>query len=196
MFIIVELTWISVELTIVYIKYIIIYGLFLRNCCTHMLYGPEWTSTHPVHPMWMDGALIGLSLFYPCAIPGWLFFLCPFSALFLVFLCNFIFSQPLTQFLFFKFFLKKIYSFWNFFHPPDLLTYLFQLKVDSSPIYLLTYKFKMCYPHPHSTTHPQSIYLSTNTLSRYLPIPNYMATPTYLVGTLTNSQQLKMMRKN
>ncbi len=49
-------------------------------------------------PTWMDGALIEDSLFYPCAIPGSLFLVCPdLSFLF----WNFIFSSPPpTQFLF------------------------------------------------------------------------------------------------
>jgi hypothetical protein len=37
--------------------------------------------------------------------------------------------------------------------PTDLLTYIFKLKSRFFPIYLLTYKFKMCYSHPHPPTH-------------------------------------------
>jgi hypothetical protein len=44
--------------------------------------------------------------------------------------------------------------------------------------------------------HPRSIYIPTfpstflpiNTLSRYLPNPTYMATPTYTVATLIDTQ--------
>jgi hypothetical protein len=62
-------------------------------------------------------------------------------------------------------------------------------------MYLLTYKFKMCYFYPHSPTHPPSIFLPINTLGRYLPNPTYMATPTYLVDTPIDPQQSKTMRK-
>jgi cytochrome c2 len=51
---------------------------------------------------------------------------------------------------------------------------------------LLTYKFKMCYSHPHPSTHPSTV-LPTNTLSRYLPNPTYMVTPTYMVATSIGS---------
>jgi hypothetical protein len=63
-----------------------------------------------------------------------------------------------------------------------------------SPTNLLAYKVKMCYSHPHPPTCP-SIVLPTNTLSRYLPNPTYMATPTYMVAIPIDPQQSTMMRK-
>ncbi len=53
----------------------------------------------------MDGAQIGFSFLSLCH-PRFTFFLCPFSALISVFFCNFIFSLPPTQFLFFFWLLK------------------------------------------------------------------------------------------
>jgi hypothetical protein len=149
-------------------------------------------------PTWMDGALIGWFSFLSLCHPRSTFFLCPFSALISVFFCNFIFSPPPpTQFLFF-------FGFWNFSCPPthypplspsNLLAYIFKLKVDSSPIFLLTCKLKMCYSHPHPPTHP-TIDLPTNTLSRYLlPNPTYMAAPTYMVAIAIDPQWLTTMRK-
>ncbi len=44
----------------------------------------------------------------------------------------------------------------------------------------------MCYFHPH---------LPTNTLSRYLSNPTYMATPTYMVATPIDPQQLTTIKK-
>jgi len=61
-------------------------------------------------------------------------------------------------------------------------------------MYLLTYKLKMCYSHPHPPTHPSTI-LPTNTLRKYLPNPTYMSTPNYMVVTTIDPQQLTMMRK-
>jgi hypothetical protein len=73
------------------------------------------------------------------------------------------------------------------FPPTDLLPPL-------SPTDLLTYQVKMCYSHPRPPTCP-SIVLPTNTLSRYLPNPTYMATPTYMVAIPIDPQQSTMMRK-
>jgi hypothetical protein len=67
--------------------------------------------------------------------------------------------------------------------PTNLLTYIIKLKANSPPIYLLTYKFKMCYFHPHPPTQPPSIYLPTNILGRYLPNPTlhgYTYLPSWL----------------
>jgi hypothetical protein len=62
------------------------------------------------------------------------------------------------------------------------------------PVYLLTYKFKMCYFHPHPPTHPTTN-LHTNTLNILLPNPTYMATPTYMVAIAIHPQWLTTMRK-
>jgi hypothetical protein len=65
-------------------------------------------------------------------------------------------------------------------------------------IYLLTYKFKMHYCHPHPPSHPPSIFLPTNILGRYLPNPTYMVTPTYMPGWHSNRppNSWKQSRKN
>jgi hypothetical protein len=62
------------------------------------------------------------------------------------------------------------------------------------PIYLLTYKFKMWYSHPHPPT-CLTTDLPINILSRYLPNPTYMATPTYTVPTAIDPQWSTTMRK-
>jgi hypothetical protein len=106
-------------------------------------------------------------------------------------------------------FLKKI---WNFSHPPtyypplspfDLFTYIFKLKVNSSPSTYSPINLKCVtlisthLPTPPSMYLPTcpSNFLPTNTLSRYLPNPTYMVTPTYMVATLMDPQWLTMMRK-
>jgi hypothetical protein len=114
------------------------------------------------------------ALFSPCPLPSF------FSLDHCFFFWNFIFSLPPTQFLFFFLPLKL-------FPPTDLLPPL-------SPTDLLTYTVKMCYSHPHPPNRP-SIVLPTNTLSRYLPKPAYMATPTYMVAIPIDLQQSTMMRK-
>jgi hypothetical protein len=83
------------------------------------------------------------------------------------------------------------FSFKTFFaHPPstpptplfDLLVYIFKLKVDSSP-------------STYSPIHLKCVIListhlpPTNTLSKYLPNPIYMARPTYMVATPIKPQQ-------
>jgi hypothetical protein len=89
-------------------------------------------------PTWMDGALIGFSFLSMCH-PRLTFFVCPFqpwSALISVFFfweLYFLLTPHPVSFFF---------CFWNFFHQPtyypalsptDLFTYIFKLKVDSSP---------------------------------------------------------------
>jgi len=61
-------------------------------------------------------------------------------------------------------------------------------------MYLLIYKLKMCYSHPHPPTHLSTI-LPTNTLSKYLPNPTYMTTPNYMVVIAIYPQQSTTMRK-
>ncbi len=163
--------------------------------------GPEWSTTHQCTNV--DGWCTDRILF-SIPVPPHVDFFClpflspdqPWSALISVFICNFFFSPHCTGFLFFFFF-------WNFSHPPTyypplapthLLTYIFELRVDSSPIYLVTYKFKMCYSHPHPSTHPTTN-LPTNTLSRYLPNPTYITTPIYMVATTIDPKQSTTMRK-
>jgi hypothetical protein len=92
--------------------------------------------------------------------------------------------------------------FLNFSHPPITPTaphrpthLCIKIKNRVFPIYLLTYKFKICYSHSHPHTHPVSIFLPTNTLGRYLPNPSYMVTPIYLVETPIDPQRSKTMRK-
>jgi hypothetical protein len=60
--------------------------------------------------------------------------------------------------------------------PTNLFTYIFELKVNFSPIYLLTYKFKMCYSHPR----PPAC-LTTN-----LPTKPHLHGYTYLHGCHCN----------
>ncbi len=98
------------------------------------------------------------------------------------FFWNFIFSQPPTQFLFSVLLLKLF-----------LPTHLLPPTVPHRPtpqyiwitsrlflIYLLTYKFKMCYSHPHPPTRPSTV-LPTNTLSRcYQTPPTWLHLPTWL----------------
>jgi hypothetical protein len=87
--------------------------------------------------------------------------------------------------------------FWNFPPPtiPHQPTHLYiWIKSWLFPIYLLAYKFKMCYFHPHPPTRP-TMDLPTNTLNRYLPNPGYMATPTYMVATPIDPQWLTTMKK-
>jgi hypothetical protein len=78
---------------------------------------------------------------------------------------------------------------------PYWLTHLYiWIKSRLFPIYLLTYKFKMWYNHPHPPTR-HNIDLPTNTLHRYPLNPTYMATPTYMVAIVINPQQSIMMKK-
>jgi hypothetical protein len=85
--------------------------------------------------------------------------------------------------------------------PTNPLTYIFKLKGRLFPIYLPTYKLKMCYSHPHPPTHPPSIYLPIYILGRYLQNATYMVTPTYHPGWHSNRpspidpQRLKTMKK-
>jgi len=65
------------------------------------------------------------------------------------------------------------------------------MKSKFFPIYLLTYEFKMCYFDSHPPSHPPSICIPTNTLSRYLQNPTYMATPTDLISTLIDPLMVK-----
>jgi len=161
--------------------------------------------------MWMDGALIGF-FFHPCAILSWLFFFALSQlALISIFFCNFIFSPPLSQFFLELYFFPHPHPILFYFitfetfptHPPiapttipsDLFTYIFKLKVDSSPFTYSPINFK-CFTF--ISTHlpnPLSIYLPTNTLSRYVPNPTYMVTPTYMVATPIDPQWLTTMRK-
>jgi hypothetical protein len=85
-------------------------------------------------PTWMDGALIGFSFLSLCHHPRLTFFFAlsqPWSALISVFSCNFIFSRPRTQFFFF--WVLKLFPPTHLQPASDLLTYIFELKVDSSP---------------------------------------------------------------
>jgi len=52
----------------------------------------------------------------------------------------------------------------------------------------------MYYFHPHPPTHPTTN-LPTNTLSKYLSNPTYMATTTYMVATIIDPQQSTTMKK-
>jgi hypothetical protein len=151
---------------------------------------PEWTSTHQctnvdgwctdripfsipvpsqVHFFCLPFLSPDLSFFWNFifSLPPSQFFLFPLSQRSVFFLGNFIFSPPPTQFLFFS-------CFWNFSRPPTYPT------PPPPSIYL---------PTCHST------FLPINTLNRYLPNPTYMATPTYIVATPIELQQLTMMRK-
>ncbi len=158
----------------------------------------------------MDGALIGFSFLSLCH-PKSIFFVCLFSALILVFFfLQLYFSLPPTYFFSLCFFFggNFIFSppapiFFSFFetfpsHPPTTPrqpTHLYiWIKNRLFPIYLLTYKFKMCYFHPHPPNHPTTN-LHTNTLNRFLPNPTYMATPTYMVAIAIHPQWSPTMRK-
>jgi hypothetical protein len=84
--------------------------------------------------------------------------------------CNFIFSPPLTRFLFFSLLLKLFSpTYYPQLSPIDLLTYIFKLKEDSSPstyspinfkcvtfipTHLLTYIFKLKEDFSPSTYSP------------------------------------------
>jgi len=143
---------------------------------------PEWTSTHQC-TKWMDGALdrILFSIPVPSQVDFFLFALSqPLISVF--FFWNFIFSQPPTQFLFFVLLLKLFLPT----HPlpptvphrptPQYIWITSRLFL----IYLLTYKFKMCYSHPHPPTRPSTV-LPTNTLSRcYQTPPTWLHLPTWL----------------
>ncbi len=117
-----------------------------------------WVLVHP------------LSLYHPRLT----FFPLPFLSPDLSFYRNFIFSPPLSQ------------------YPPPppqcpLLTYIFKLKVDSSPSTYSPINLKWLLsssPIYLSTYLP--FYFLINSLSRYLPNPTYMATPTYLIVTPIN----------
>jgi hypothetical protein len=104
----------------------------------------------------MDGALIRFSFLSLCH-PGFTFFL--FAPI----------SPDLSLFL-------ELY-----FLPARHPVFFFFLAFETFLTHLLTYKFKMCYSHPHPPTCP-SIILPTNALSKYLPNLTYMATPTYMVA--------------
>jgi hypothetical protein len=145
---------------------------------------------NPIHaPSIHIGALVGASstsfLLTLC--------FCPFSTLISVFFLQ-LYSPPPPSFVFLAF---ETFSATHLLHTIPLWpTRLYIYKTRLFPIYLLTYKFKMCYSHLHTCTHPPSIYLltclstflPTNTLSRYLPNPTYMATPTYMVAIPINPQ--------
>ncbi len=149
--------------------------------------GPEWTSTH----QWtnVDGWCTDRILF-SIPVPSQVDVLClrflsPFSGMISVFFCNFIFSPPQPGFIYLFIFLLKLFPASHLLPPtvPHRSTHLYiWIKSRLFPIYLLTYKFKMCYSHLDPPTHPPTD-LPTNTLSRYLPNPTYMATPTYMVAT-------------
>ncbi len=113
-------------------------------------------------------------------------------------MCSFHIIEGMLTFLVSIFFFSLLKPFPPTYYFPlsstDLLTYMFELKVVSHPIYLPTYKFKMCYSHPHPPTRPTTD-LPTNTLRRYLPNPTYMATPTYMVAIAIDPQLSITMRK-
>jgi len=133
------------------------------------VYGLSWGQSEPAPtsgPTWMDGVLIGLS-FLSLSHPRLTFFVCLFCPDLSFFLqLYFLITSHLFSFFF---------CFWNFFHPlthypplspTDLLTYIFELIVNSSP----------------STYSP--INLKCVTL-----IPTYMVTPTYMVATTIDPQR-------
>ncbi len=105
-----------------------------RNVLRYCQSEPAPTSA----PTWMDGSLRGFSFLSLCH-PRSTFFVCPFSHFLspdLGFFCNFIFSPPRTwDFILF-------FAFETFpTHPPTtphcphhLLKYIFELKVESSPL--------------------------------------------------------------
>ncbi len=172
-------------------------------------------------PAGMDGALIGFCFLSLCH-PRLTFFLCPFSALSqpwsefffgtlfspcplptfffplsLIFLGNFILSPIPTQFLFF--------FFWNFSHrptyypplsPTDLFTYIFKLKVDSSPSTSSPINLKCVTFNPTQLpTHPTTN-LPTNTFNTPIK-PHLHGYTHYLVGNPIESLSgRKRSRKN
>ncbi len=155
--------------------------------------GPEWTSTH----QWtnVDGWCTDRILFsipVPSQVDIFcLPFLSPDLSFFLIELYFLPAPHPVSFFLF-------LFCFWNFSHPPtyypplfptDLLTYIFKLKVYSSPSTYSPINFKCATLIPTHLPTPHLFFLPTNTIGRYLPNPTYLTKPTYLVGTPIDSQR-------
>jgi hypothetical protein len=151
-------------------------------------------------PTWMDGARIGFSFLSLCHT--WLTLFSPFLSPNLNFFCNFIFAapHPVSFFLLLKLPQPLTYYALSRF---NLLAYIFKLKLNSSPSTYSPINLKCaalistCTPTPPSIYLPTcpSTFLPTNTLSRYLPNPTYMATPTYMVAIPIDPQQSTMIRK-
>ncbi len=158
--------------------------------------GPEWTSTHQCTNVdgWYTDRIL-FSIHVPSQVDFFgLSFLSP--------------DQPWSQFFFATLFSPQpppgfFFCFWNFSHPPNYYphypppTYspIYLIKSRLFPIYLLTYKFKMCYSHPHPPTHPITD-LPTNTLSMYLSNPAYMVIPTYMVAIAIDPNNWQQWGKN
>ncbi len=141
---------------------------------------PEWTSTHQCTNVdgWCTDRIL-FSIPVPSQVHFFLFAL----------------SQPWSQFSFATLFSPRpppgFYFFFAFetfptHYPPlspiDLLTYIFKLKIDSSPSTYSPINLNCATSYP-PTTRPTTN-LPTNILSRYLPNSTYMATPTYVVATI------------
>jgi len=164
--------------------------------------GPEWTSTHQCTNV--DGWCTDRMLF-SIPVPSQVDVLCfpvlsPFSAMISVFFLQLYFLPAPTRFylcMYLFIFLLKLFPPSHLLPPavPHQPTHLYiWIKSRLFPIYLLTYKFKMCYSHPHPPTHPTTDLL-TNTLSRYLPNLTYMATPTFMVASAIDPQWSTTMIK-
>jgi hypothetical protein len=126
----------------------------------------------------MDGALIGFSFLSLCH-PTLTFFLCPFSALTSVYFCNFYFLPALHLVSFYFFALETFPTHYRPLSPTDLLTYIFELKVVSSPSIYPPINLKCVTLIPtHLPALPPT----------YLPNPTYMATPTYVVAIAIDPQ--------
>ncbi len=141
----------------------------------------KWSALPRVHqlaptsaPTWMDGAVIGFPFLSLCH-PRLTSFLCSFSSLKSVFFFLQLYFLPAPHPVFF--FSRKLFP--PTYSPPpmsptDLLTYIFKLKLDSSPSTYSPINLKCATLIPtHPPTCPSTI-LPTNTLSRYLPNPTYL----------------------
>ncbi len=116
-------------------------------------------------PTWMDGALIGFSFLSLChpRLTFSLPFLSPdLSFFFATLFC----PRPLPSFFFLAFETFPTHLLFL----TDLLTYIFRLKVYSSPSTYSPINLKCATLIPTHQPTP-SIFLPTNTLDRYLPNP-------------------------
>jgi hypothetical protein len=130
-------------------------------------------------PTWMDGALIGFSFLSLCH-PRFTFFCLPFLSPDLsFFFATLFYPRPLPRFFFL---LLKLFSSTHLLPPPppplsatNLLTYIFELKVDSSPSTYSPINLKCATLIPtHLRTPHLFVYLPT------LCIGTYQTPPTWL----------------
>jgi hypothetical protein len=151
------------------------------------LIGTEWSSTHQCTNV--DGWCTHRILFSIPVPPQVDFFCLPFLSPRLSFFLHLYFlpaSHPVSFSSSFETFPTRTPTTPPVPHRPTHL-YIW-IKSRLFLIYLFTYKFKMCYSHPHPPTCP-TIDLPTNTLNRYLPNPTCMATPTYMESSLYSKRK-------